>query len=201
MSKSSHLIDVVCTYCGTTFKRYLSATINPKTGKPRKIIKCLGCRKTKPEVRFWRMVDKTTSPSGCWLWTGGLNADGYPNFPWPEINEWRGNRVSWFLAHGKIPVRIYVLHKCPGTHNRLCVNPKHLYLGNQSDNMNDAIAQGTYVHHKGENHYAALVNEAAVLDIRANYHYGTGKLLAAKYGISVATVRDIAKRRSWKHVL
>ncbi len=47
----------------------------------------------------------------------------------------RVHRVAWMLSHGRrIPANRWVLHRC---HNRLCVNPKHLYIGTHGDNMRD----------------------------------------------------------------
>jgi HNH endonuclease len=49
------------------------------------------------------------------------------------------HRVAWELANGPIPGRLFVLRRCD---NRLCVNPEHLFLGTQSDNMRDMAAKG-----------------------------------------------------------
>lgn len=202
--KTPHTVIITCSYCGKQFPRYLSQTISRKTGLPWANPECPDCKVIPPEVRFWSKVDKTSSPNGCWLWTAGVNADGYPNFPYPKIGEWRGNRISWTLIHGRIPDNIYVLHKCPGTHNRLCVNPDHLYLGTQSDNMKDAVEQGTLNRPTGEDHYHSLLTEEAVCEIRSRYaelakHHNV-KELSTKYAVSLATIRDVAKRRSWKHI-
>ena len=81
------------------------------------------------ESRFWPKVAKG---AGCWNWTGALTRGGYGSF-WggPER---RAHRMSWVLRHGPIPHGRLVLHRC---NNRLCVNPEHLYLGDQYDNMRD----------------------------------------------------------------
>lgn len=198
--KTSHKVTVTCSHCGRQFLRYLSQTINSKTGLPWTNPECPDCKIIPPEVRFWKMVDKTSSPNGCWLWTGGVNNDGYPHFPYQKIGEWRGNRISWTLTHGRIPTNICVLHKCPRTHNRLCVNPDHLYLGTQSDNNRDAVAQGTYNRPTGESHYYSQLTEDAVREIRREYRRFNVKNLADKFKVSIATIRDVAKRRSWRHI-
>lgn len=196
----SRTIDVTCSYCGKTFKRYYSLTINPKTGQPRKKAKCPDCKRVDPKVLFWQKVDKTSSPNGCWIWTGAKHPEGYGQFVNPSLKDIRAHRISWIFERGEIPEGLKVLHKCPGTHNRSCVNPEHLYLGTQADNIRDAVEQGTYNRPHGTNAYNAILTDDAVREIRRDYRYGTGKILAAKFGVKVCTVRDVANHKSWKHV-
>lgn len=72
----------------------------------------------------------------CWLWKTGIQAFGYGT-----ICRQNAHRVVWELFNGKIPGTLFVLHKCD-TPN--CVNPKHLFLGTQSDNMLDASKKGRH---------------------------------------------------------
>lgn len=93
-------------------------------------------------ARFWSRVDRST-PSGCWEWTGETNSNGYGRFA-----SWRGgvrrrhlaHRVSLSWSVGRLldPSEL-VLHACD---NPLCVNPRHLSVGTQVDNMQDAKAKG-----------------------------------------------------------
>lgn len=75
--------------------------------------------------------------SGCWLWIGALRA-GYGNFWYKGKNE-SAHRVSWLLHNGKIPDEKCVLHKCDMPS---CVNPDHLFIGTQRDNVIDAVSKG-----------------------------------------------------------
>ena len=90
---------------------------------------------------FWSNVDKT---SGCWLWTGSTNGCGYGQFTYNGKLE-KAHRVSWQIHHGPLPLwsghttGICVLHRCDVP---LCVNPDHLFLGTQGDNVADMIEKG-----------------------------------------------------------
>lgn len=89
--------------------------------------------------RFWSKVNKTES---CWLWTGTRNSKGYGRF---RDNDRMivAHRIAWDLAgRGPIPAGMQLCHVCDV---RACVNPEHLFLGTQSDNMRDCVKKGRHV--------------------------------------------------------
>lgn len=78
---------------------------------------------------------------GCWLWQGRIFKTGYGYIP-KEIRDnlsSHSHRFSWQFHKGPIPKGLWVLHTCDIKH---CINPNHLYLGTNDDNIKDKIKRG-----------------------------------------------------------
>ncbi len=148
-------------------------------------------------VRFWSKVNQT---SDCWLWTGAKLQSGYGSFRFHRAAR-LAHRVAWELVKGPLPpwtgqrTGVCVLHRCD---NMLCVNPDHLFLGTQADNMADRGAKGRHPRLHGESHGGAKLTESQVAAIRSDPR-PQGEL-AAIYGVHKAHIGHIRRGDVWKHV-
>lgn len=78
--------------------------------------------------------------SGCWLWLGATNQRGYGQFFWGGKLRVSAHRAGYAMEHGSLPPSdVHVLHRCD---TPSCVNPHHLFLGDQQVNMADMRAKG-----------------------------------------------------------
>lgn len=73
----------------------------------------------------------------CWEWTG-CKREGYGRFNIRRLNQ-SSHRISWEIHNAKISGNLFVLHKCD---NRACVNPSHLFIGDNQLNMSDKSSKG-----------------------------------------------------------
>lgn len=154
------------------------------------------------QVRFWRKVNKQPGqgPQGeCWEWIASTHERGYPDRgrkhsrgygcfgavrPEFGFKTRRAHVFSYVIHHG--PTNGFcVLHKCD---NPPCVNPDHLFLGTQADNVRDAAVKGRFsVRHTAR----ASVSAEAVQEIRNTPH--TLRALSLKFGISQTHIWRIRK--------
>ena len=84
--------------------------------------------------RFWDKVEKT---DGCWNWKAN-KANGYGHFSLYG-KKIKAHRYSWIMKYGEIPAGMLICHHCD---NKACVNPDHLFIGTQSDNLKDCVRKG-----------------------------------------------------------
>ena len=144
------------------------------------------------ETLFWKHVDKL-SKNECWNWKASTGTPGYGNL-WNGSKNVTAHRVSWIINYGNIPNKMFVCHKCD---NRRCVNPAHLFLGSQLDNMHDMInknrAKKTPCY--GFKNNLTKISFSSITKIRKQYSAGniSQAKVAKKFKVSQAHVCDIIR--------
>lgn len=141
--------------------------------------------------RFFKHVDRRNDDE-CWDWVGSKNPKGYGNF-WIGNKITSAHRFSYFMYCGNFDFNLCVCHSCD---NRSCVNPSHLFLGTQTDNMKDMVDKKRSS--RGENQFGSILKEYMIESIRKRYSEGeTGVSLGLEYGVSKGTISAICRGEKW----
>lgn len=123
--------------------------------------------------------------NGCILWTGSTNQKGYAHLAFRG----RLRRVTRLMMEqrlGELDAAVHVLHRCD---NPRCINPDHLFLGDNTANVADKVSK---------ERQAKKMTRQDVLEIRADPRLH--REIAADYGVSRSLVGFIKLRKSWGHV-
>lgn len=154
-----------------------------------------------PKTSFYEKFE-IDGQTGCWNWRTTLYR--YGNFT-IDAKSISAHRASWLIHNGAIPDGLFILHRCD---NKRCVNPHHLFLGTQAENMRDMARKGRQTKllppvRRGRANHAAKVTEDQVIEIRQMWDSGNYRLkdIAIRYGISVPSTHKIARRETWTHVI
>lgn len=181
-------------------------------------------KKVSLEERFWNKVLKK-GHDDCWEWTGSRNWDGYGQIN-VDGKTRRAHRLSWVMSNRKkIPKNMVIMHTCD---NPPCVNPSHLVIGTQAENMadrekknrgadrsgnknpmfgkkrtketRDKISASRKGRYGGEKNPRAILSKENVLKIREMYSTGdyTQKEIAKIFGVADVTISDITRWKTWR---
>ena len=146
-------------------------------------------------IRFWERVERTDN---CWEWVGARNLSGYGHL-WIAGGNISAHRISWLLHYGSIPSGMLICHHCD---NPGCVNPQHLFLGTQKENLADRERKGRTPkgdrssrrlhldrYPTGERHYKAKFSIDEVLSIKQAVANGScQRKLARQYEVHKDTI-------------
>lgn len=111
------------------------------------------------------LLEKTTdAATPCQNWEGGVSGCGYGNISLRDrtgaIVNIKAHRLAYAMHYGVDPAGLVVCHKCD---NKLCLNPEHLFLGTQGDNVRDCVRKGRHgpvaKRFCGKGHYTSLTGK------------------------------------------
>lgn len=146
---------------------------------------------------FERMMRRVSAgEGGCLLWTGAHVPKGYGiTHKYDEGNNVVSvyvHRVSWEHHFGPIPDGMFVCHACDTPR---CVNPDHLFLGTQAENMQDCIAKGRRP--RSGNMKVADADIPRIKEMRA---CGVKcREIANEFGVSVSLISLLARDKTVRH--
>lgn len=147
--------------------------------------------------KIWAKVDKR-GPDECWLWRGTIRRPfGYGATSY-QGRQWIAHRLTWFLTHGPIPADLQVLHRCDVP---ACVNPNHLFLGTQADNMADMCAKGRAYDRRGHLNSNVKLTADDVRRIRQMLAAGDRAMeIAERFNVTYGAIYGIKNGTRWKHL-
>lgn len=128
----------------------------------------------------------------CILWTGFTDPKGYGRV-WFKKRYALAHRASYELNCGPIARGLCVCHRCD---NPSCVNPSHLFVASQDENIRDRNTKGRTA--RGERASHSKLSERDVKAIRGDHR--STRVIAVEYGIASSSVSGIKQRKYWGHV-
>lgn len=149
-------------------------------------------------LKFWnrKRIDSNTH---CWNYTGFVDKIGYGSCKRVCGTETivGAHRVAYYLTHGPFDFSRHVLHKCD---NRKCINPDHLFLGDQLSNMQDKVNKKRQK--RSHDTYNAAFTPKQKADILKQYKFGVrgcgATTIAKRYGVCHQTILNLVKKYTYK---
>lgn len=146
-----------------------------------------------------KFISKIEKENDCWIWSTGLNTRGYGKM---KINNksYQAHRLSYQLFNGKIPPHKVICHVCD---NPPCVNPKHLWMGTQYDNIQDMTFKRRVCHgidRQGENNPRSKLKNKDIDTIFELLNQGISpKEIAKKFNVHWSTIYKAIQKEKCKN--
>jgi hypothetical protein len=146
------------------------------------------------------LFSKSTQQGDCIIWTG-LTRGRYGKMRTGGRKYIKVHRVSYQLHHGEIPEQMVVMHSCD---NPMCINPSHLSVGTQRENVIDMYQKGRGSNRKGENNKRSKLKDDDIRTIRARHkrycHKDGSRPISRDYGVSKTVIDAIINGKTWGHI-
>ena len=152
--------------------------------------------------RFWDKVDKR-DPEECWKWTGEVGTRGYGRLrkEGATKSRWTASRLSLLIHQPReVTKKDFACHTCD---NPICVNPTHLYWGNNSTNQKDIVERGNrkMPESVGEKNGFSKLTEGDVIQIKKLIEQGVPNThIGREFGVTHSNISSIKRGLSWTHI-
>lgn len=191
------LVEIKCTNCGkSSMKRKdnVNATLR-RSGNLFCSQRCVLLHRNGAASISERLAarSKKNAFTGCIEWTG-YAIDGYGSLR-IDGRQALAHRVSYIESVGPIAPGLCVCHRCD---NRRCINPAHLFLGTNRDNIDDMISKGRQRRPCGEKNPRSKITETQAKEIL--FSTSPAKTAAKSYGLSPGSIRQIRRGDTWRHL-
>lgn len=135
--------------------------------------------------------------TGCWEWTGAIK-EGYGIFSVNHKDK-LAHRLMYEKYKGKIPQGMNICHTCD---NPKCVNPEHLWVGSQAENVADMMKKRRGLKSFGSNHHFSTITDEIAREIKTKLRDGmTIKQVHMILGASYRVVQHIHAETTWRHIV
>lgn len=162
----------------------------------------MGCR---IGMNLVERLDDWTHPdpiTGCWWWSGTIGTGGHAQiglFVGARYRVTSAVKVNYVRFVGDVPRGMVVRHKCD---QALCVNPDHLEIGTQRDNVQDMLDRGRHRPGRGERNVHSVLNDDAIRAMRVLWATGQFNFsqLGRAFRVNYKTVGRVVSGEGWSHV-
>ena len=147
-------------------------------------------------MKFLKKV--VVDENNCWLFQGYIKKTGLP-YGWVTYRKKQMNahRASWIVANGEIEDGLCVCHKCDVPS---CINPDHLFLGTQKENVHDMWEKNRHpaINKGGEQSPHAKLTLDNVREIRDMLNNNvTQQIIAEKFNVKQPAISNIKYKKTW----
>ena len=132
-------------------------------------------------TEFWMTVDRREADE-CWIWTGGVDRNGYGVFHFEGRNR-PAHELALTFSTGEI--RHKSLDTCHECANPPCCNPGHLRFDTRSSNVQDMLRHGNH------NPRRKLSDEEMRLILERRSLGARQQDLADQFGVCASTISKI----------